>query len=311
MFYSNSADYGGGFGSAGGSPRLYNNTFVTNTAVHNGGAVYLGAGSPVVSNTIIVSNEAASGGGLFAVTGAALAYNDVWQNEGGNYTGVSSGTNDLHEDPRFVDPAGGDFHLRTDSPCVHQGDPGTGLTLDFEGDARPLPGGDWYDVGADESTSYPDVDFGPPGSTLPGVPGEPVVHTHFLTNTGSVGDTFDLTHTLAYSGPGTGWDVVYTPVFTLAASERVQVPVTIYVPGDAISGTYATAVLTATSRLNGAVYDVVGNTTLVNWNPGVELVPSYDEQVNPGTVMTYVHTLANTGNADDVYDISWSGNYAD
>ncbi len=311
VFYGNSANCGGGFGSAGGNPRLYNNTFVSNTATEDGGAIYLGAGSPVVSNTIVVSNEAVSGGGLFAAAGAvpSLAYNDVWQNGGGNYTGVAAGTNDFHENPRFVDPAGGDFHLRAESPCVHRGDPGTGLVLDFEGDDRPLPEGGWYDVGADESTSYPDVDFGPPGSALPGIPGGQVVHVHFLTNTGTVGDIFDVEYELITSGLGTGWDVVYIPVFTLAAGEREEVPVTVYVPNDAISDTYATVVLTATSRLNDVVSDVVSNTTSVNWNPGIELTPAYAEQVDPGTVMTYVHTLANTGNAGDTFSIDWSSGY--
>ena len=296
VFYNNSADdYGGGFGSAGGNPRLYNNTFVTNTATAGGG-VYVAGGGLVVSNTIIVQN---TGGSLHTTVPITLRYCDVWGNGGCDWcTNVFTGSDSFSADPLLS----ADFHLPAGSPCVHRGDPGTGLTRDFEGDGRPLPEGGWYDIGADESTFYPDMDFAPSESILPGVPGDPVVHTHFLTNTGSVGDVFDV----ITGGLDIGWNVDYTSVFTLASGERAEVPVTIYVPGSAISGTAAVVVLTATSRFNDAVYDVVSDTTLVNWSPGVELTPAYTEHVNPGTVITYVHTLANTGNAGDVFDIEWT-----
>ncbi len=312
VFYSNSADYGGGFCSAGGNPRLYNNSFVSNTATEEGGAIHLGTGSPVVSNTIVVNNAAPSGGGLFAVPDStpALAYNDVWQNSGGNYTNVSTGTTDLHQDPRFVDPAAGDFHLQADSPCIHQGDPGTGLVTDFEGDARPLPAtAAWYDIGADESIYYPDVDFEPHTNTMFGTPGIPAVHTHFITNSGSISNVYVLHHQLITEGVGTGWDVDYTSTFTLAAGERARVPVILHMPTDAISNTTATIIVTATSQSNDAVYEVVRDETLVNWNPGIQLTPTYTEHVNPGVVKTYKHTLANTGNADDTFLVKYSSSY--
>ncbi|MEE9615772.1 MAG: right-handed parallel beta-helix repeat-containing protein, partial [Anaerolineae bacterium] len=304
IFYSNTASHGGGFGSAGGNPRLYNNTFVTNTATYSGGAVYLDAGFPIISNTIVVSN---TGGGLYATADATptLAYNDVWQNAGGNYAGnVTTGTTDFSTAPLFVDFTGRDFHLQPDSPCVHTADPGTGLTLDFEGDARPLGRG--YDVGADESDSYPDVAFAPKYLSASGIPGQQVVHNHTLTNTGSISDTFDLTHTMTISGLATGWVVDYTPAFALAAGEVAASPAAVGVPVDAVSGTYAIVILTATSRVNGTIYDVVSNTTVANWNPGVLLAPAYTEHVNPGTVMTYVHTLTNTGNAPDTFNFTFS-----
>lgn len=304
VFHDNAASYGGGFGSAGGDPSLYNNTFVTNTATVAGGGLYLAAGSPTVSNTIVVSN---GGGGIYAAVGAVptLAYNDVWQNEGGNYAGnVTTGTTDFSAAPLFVDLAGRDFHLRFDSPCIHSADPGTGLVTDFEGDARPLGRG--CDVGADESTFYPDVAFAPENLSGSGTPGQQVVHNHTLTNAGSISDTFDLTHTLTISGPGTGWVVDYVPVFALAAGEVAESPISVSVPADAISGTYAIVILTATSRVNTAIYGVVSNTTVANWKPGVLLAPAYAEHVNPGAVMTYVHTLTNTGNAPDTFDLTFS-----
>ena len=306
VFYNNSADYGGGFGSAGGSPRLYNDTFISNTATYSGGAVYLGADSPVVSNTIVVSNTAASGGGggIFATVGfsPSLAYNNVWQNTGGNYAGsASADPTDFSDNPLFADFA---FHLQPDSPCIHTGDPGTTLDRDFEGDDRPLGRG--YDVGADESALYPDVSF-TPYSEKSGFPGDSVVHVHFLTNTGTITDTFDLTSTLTTSE--TDWFASHGLVFLLPPGAGVNVPVTISVPSEAVSGTWASVVITAESRLNSDIYSVVSNTTIVSRKEGVELAPAYDEYVNPGTVITYVHTITNTGNVSDTFVIEWSSSY--
>ncbi|MFQ5614911.1 MAG: right-handed parallel beta-helix repeat-containing protein, partial [Anaerolineales bacterium] len=306
IFYSNTADFGGGFGSAGGVPRLDNNTFVTNTAVYSGGAIYFGAGLPLVRNTIVVSNAAAAGGGIFAtpVATPSLAYNDVWRNVGGDYAGnASAGLTDFSLDPRFVDSAAANFHLQSDSPAIHAADPQTTLVWDFEGDPRPLGRG--YDTGADESTAYPDLSFAP-DLLDGGIPDQQITYTHFLTNVGTITDTFDLTHTLTVSGTA-GWVVNdYTPVFTLTAGKRAALTITVRVPGDAVSGTYAVVVLTATSRTNGDIYDTAQNTSIANLNPGSQFTPRYAQNVNPGAVFTYVHTLTNTGNAAETYNITWS-----
>jgi len=296
MFHGNRADYGGGFGAVGGSPQLYNNTFVSNTANVDGGGLYLGGGSPVVSNTIVVSNTS---GSVSAAVPVALAYCDVWGNEGCDWCpNVSQGTGSFSGDPLFVNPAGGDFHLQADSPCVHKADPGTALAWDFEGDDRPLPQGGGCDVGADESTTFRSVILSP-FRVRGGLPGQDVVHIHYLTNTGSIADTFNLSHTLEVSGTGTGWEPGYESALTLASGEWTEVPFTMTVPEDAGVGTRAVVTLTATS---GLVYDVVTNTTVVSLYRGVDFTPSYTEDINPGVVYTYEHTLVNGGNVlDDFY----------
>lgn len=56
------------------------------------------------------------------------------------------GEGNIDADPRFVDPANGDYRLQRGSPCIESGTD-TGLTHDFDGNFRPV--GD-YDMGAFE-----------------------------------------------------------------------------------------------------------------------------------------------------------------
>ena len=58
------------------------------------------------------------------------------------------GSNSLTLDPRFVDRAGGDYHLTDKSPLIDKGETLPKLGEDFDGDPRPHQGG--IDIGADE-----------------------------------------------------------------------------------------------------------------------------------------------------------------
>ncbi|MDY7080301.1 MAG: right-handed parallel beta-helix repeat-containing protein [Chloroflexota bacterium] len=296
IFYSNTAQNGGGLASVGGNPLLFNDTFVINVAANNGGGLYIGAGAPVISNTIVASNVASSGSGVWAALAASpdLDYNDYWNNDCVNCDGT--GAHSISDNPLFVDFAGYDFRLRAESTCIHAGD--RGPDTDFEGDVRPL--GPGRDIGADEAATYPDVDLGP--TTLPELrclPTESVTHTHYLTNTGGIADTYDLTHT----ADPPSWTVHYAPSFTLAAGQAMEVPVVVTVPVNAPYNSLGIVTLTAESRLNQFVYDVVRNTTRVSQSVGASLTPDYTKNVDPGTVVTYEHTLRNTGNAANTFEI--------
>ncbi|MCX7681277.1 MAG: right-handed parallel beta-helix repeat-containing protein [Anaerolineae bacterium] len=303
VLYNNSATgNGGGLASVGGNPRLYNNTVVNNAAAQGGG-LYFAAGRPVISNTIVVSN---TGGGIRLVTGTAtLAYNNVWHNSGYNYSGLTAGATDISENPRFVNPATGNFRLRPDSACVHSGDPHTALSWDFEGDERPLPSAGLYDIGADESTSYLGVDLGPATLYHIAGPGEVVRFAFVVTNTGTLQDAYVLTHTLVVSGgSSSGWIVSYTPVYTVASAGTVQTPVYITIPLAAASNVQATLYLTAASRSNPAYFhDTAAGLLQVRREWGVEIGPAYSSNANPGTKVVYVHTLTNTGNARDTFNL--------
>ena len=65
----------------------------------------------------------------------------------GNATNLLTGTNVLAQDPRFIDPAAHNYHLRVDSPAIDAGVE-AGVTVDWEGDVRPQ--GAAPDIGADE-----------------------------------------------------------------------------------------------------------------------------------------------------------------
>jgi len=296
VFYDNQATgNGGGLASAGGNPRICHATFVGNLAV-NGGGIYFAAGQPVVSNSIVVSNV---GEGIYAVIGAAtptLDYNNVWNNSGGDYGGSAGpGAHSISQDPRLEEV----YRLRIDSPCLHAGQGGAAWQ-DFEGDTRPL--GHAPDLGADERTVYPDLVFAPKYLFGEGFLGQPITYTHYLTNTGNVEDTYSLTLRLIHAGEAT-WQSSYPGQVSLQPGKGTAIPVAISVPTQAVSGTYATAVLTAVSLLNPSIYDVVSNTTIIERNPGVRITPAYSGHVNPGGTISYSHAIFNTGNAPDTFNL--------
>jgi hypothetical protein len=72
-------------------------------------------GTGVVLDQAVASSIVRANGGLEILGGGTVAYCDV---EGG-----FAGPGNIDADPRFWDPASGDFHLQPTSPCVDAGDP--------------------------------------------------------------------------------------------------------------------------------------------------------------------------------------------
>jgi uncharacterized repeat protein (TIGR01451 family) len=130
-------------------PQIVNNTIVGNSTE---GIVVRDNTNPIISNNIIALNH----GGISRYNGSVpsvMSNNDVWNN-GRNYIDLPPGTNDISADPLFVDQAGGDYHLRQDSPCIEAGTGQNAPDSDFDGDSRPLDGDldgtPRWDIGADE-----------------------------------------------------------------------------------------------------------------------------------------------------------------
>lgn len=133
---------GGGIATDEATLEIISNTFYGNAASGNGGGFAITTGSTAtVRNNIVVNNW--DGGGIYSGGGSTvdISYNDVWNNSGGDYSGLSPGYGDISEDPLFVGGYPFEFYLSDGSPCIDAGDPG---------DTPPPGGGSRIDMGAFE-----------------------------------------------------------------------------------------------------------------------------------------------------------------
>ena len=148
---------GRGGGAAGGT--LYHCTLAGNIAPYGSGVSMIpgrdGGLSCALYHCTLIGNTSDEAGG--AVYGGTLYNCIVYFNAGGNWlreegwprytfaysctTPLPEGPGNIEADPRFMNPAVGDFRLRPDSPCI---DAGTNVTellaTDILGLPRPLDG---------------------------------------------------------------------------------------------------------------------------------------------------------------------------
>jgi hypothetical protein len=171
--------YVSGAGPAGTAAYYIENVLIADNSsdVDYGGA-YLtgfGAGAGVVANVTVTRNNTAAGGtgGLFCGGTStcnifdSIAWNNtnigIWLDNAGALVcddyGTLGGTppgfsnNNLSLAPQFVDAAGGDFHLSSNSPLFGRCPGGNGI-LDL--DNHPYPGSGKGDMGAYEETVFAD-----------------------------------------------------------------------------------------------------------------------------------------------------------
>ncbi len=168
---SNTAALGGGIHLDGSRDGVVANCFIVgNRATSEGGGVYVIGRGSLVNNTLVDNEEGIGavvlgpGTALMTVTNNIIAgyemgiynrssvsptlvTNDLWDNDL-NYEGVTTGTMDVHVEPIFLNPAGGDYHLSWCSLLIDAGTILEWLDRDFDGDPRPI--GVSHDIGADE-----------------------------------------------------------------------------------------------------------------------------------------------------------------
>jgi len=156
----NSADWlGGGIIVVNSSSAtIINNTVAANSGGDwgGGGIAAMGDCSAIIINNIVTGNIGDGGICAYYNSSFSIDYNDVWNNSFSNYDGCSAGPNDIYENPLFVNPSAGDYHLQSVSPCIDAGwnDAPSLPATDFEGDPRIVDGDDdgeaVVDMGADE-----------------------------------------------------------------------------------------------------------------------------------------------------------------
>ena len=154
--------YGGGIYSdsnyypTGHSPKIINCMIIDNLAGRHGGGVFIrGASWMQIINCTITGNSCskafdASGGGIdsSSVNPSTITNCIVWGNSPND--GLT-GEFTIYSSPAFVDPEGGDYHLKDYSPCIGAGTSTGSPDTDIEGKLRPNPPGTNPDIGAFEN----------------------------------------------------------------------------------------------------------------------------------------------------------------
>jgi parallel beta-helix repeat protein len=132
------------------SPTIANCTFSGNTASENGGGIYNVMSDSTIYNSILHGNEAPNGPEIYLISTSNLwlDYSDVHGGQAAAYVApgctLNWGLGNINTDPCFVDPANGDYHLKSEgwrwdskrsrwtydnvtSRCIDAGNPGSSL----------------------------------------------------------------------------------------------------------------------------------------------------------------------------------------
>jgi parallel beta-helix repeat protein len=147
--------YGGGIFAILSWPAIINCTIVHNVAEHPGGGICLFDGALNISNSILWGNIAEGNPNEIHLYVSSISTSINYSDFNPSYISIDpyggggwSGTANINQDPLFVDPVNGDYHLLPGSPCIDSGDPACTLSYDMEGDPRPQGLG--HDIGCDE-----------------------------------------------------------------------------------------------------------------------------------------------------------------
>ncbi len=309
---------GGGLYAVTGTLLIENNTFVNNSAPGSssraflnlppstppgyGGAIYQDSGTLTLRNNIFSANEASDGFAVYisATLPITANYNLYFNNFGdfdGTETNFLTGPNSFQGDPIFVDTL---FHIGPTSAAKDSGTSqvSAAASNDFEGDARPQ--GAAYDIGADERVQRASFTFEPISRTVTILPNGSHVFTHTLTNIGDNADTYTLTLESVALGDPSNWTHSLTPDSSFVLNSGDSQLVTLVVSG-VVAGDVDLSTITANagSGLQLAVVD----TTIISSTAGVDIGPSLAGSGMPGETVQYTHTLTNTGDGLDRYDL--------
>lgn len=150
--------------------------------------------------------------------------------------------------------------------------------------------------------------FAPTPQEQAGTPGAQLSFTHTLTNTGNAADSFDLT--LSQSLGGWTASVNPTAVLNLPRNQSRTVTVLVTIPGALPADTLNAITVTATSRGDSGVSAQVQDNARVLTFDGADLSPGISRTAPIGAVITFTHTLTNTGSSAIAYRIAAANSQA-
>ncbi|MCP5095364.1 MAG: hypothetical protein GY943_07425, partial [Chloroflexi bacterium] len=300
MFYQNQADSTGGGILAVGIIDILNNTIAANSADTNGGGIFVddnGATSVQISNTIVVSNSSNGTTGIHNAGGTISGdYNNIFNN-----TSDPTFTNTISTDPQFINYATFNLHLRSGSPNINAGDLNTSPLINIDIDGQVRPNEARVDIGADEFyASVPDftllpalkADFVDRGTTA--------VYTHTLENIGTVNDGYNIV-----CSNDRGWTVICpSNIANLNSGNSTNLQTSVDVPGGESALTVGTTHITATSVASPTLSRIAIIQTSVAPMPGVSFTPNYTSTLLPGDMITFTHLITNTGDSQDIFNIT-------
>jgi uncharacterized membrane protein len=132
-------------------------------------------------------------------------------------------------------------------------------------------------------------------------PGSTIRLTHTIANTGNYTDTFLIAHQSAL-----GWPVSHPGSVTIGHDQTVSLVISVTVPAGVLSDTLEALQLTATSLSAPSVSSSVTDTIQAGYVAGLQFSPGYLQASLPGHTMLFTHTITNTGNAAETFDITCS-----
>ncbi|MBE2220199.1 MAG: right-handed parallel beta-helix repeat-containing protein, partial [Anaerolineae bacterium] len=310
---------GGGLYIAAGTGIIENNTFANNTANSEtapsrplpnapaaantgfGGGIFLDdPAEATVLNNIFSNNAAAQGTAIYISGTATLTNNYNLYYQPGPISIVEGGSLDavvILEDPQFV--SFDDFHILGSSPAKDAGTPTVSISQSVDIDLEARFMGVQIDIGADEWTQKPGFVFVPTPLSATISSGSVMTYNHWLTNTGNFTDSYALTmaHLVTPAGDTT-WDYRLEPTSIIDLPQSTGVQVTLVVTGGQPGYVDVTTITAESASLLSAS---VQDTTTISQTAGVDIEKSEFGSGVSGQLVTYTHTLTNTGDGLDEF----------
>ncbi|MCP4428975.1 MAG: hypothetical protein GY803_31205, partial [Chloroflexi bacterium] len=208
----------------------------------------------------------------------------------------SAGMNSITGTAVFIDNY---FHIGANSDAKDTGTLSVTIAYGYDFDLERRKQGPAIDIGADERTQNASFIFEPISQTVTIDPGAVTTFTHWLTNTGDFTNIYTLTMSHDVQPPGgMGWGYTLSPTTTGGLASGQSITVTLTVTGGT-AGYRDTTTIVATSDFGGI--RSVMDTTIISQTAGVDIDPSRSGVGDPGTQVSYNHTLTNTGDGPDTF----------